>query len=156
MQRIAVIRIRGQIGLNKKIKDTLAMMSLYRRNSCVILKNTPSQLGMLNLVKDYVTWGEIDEATFNTLLKNRGKLPGNKRLTEEYLKSKLNMTVDEFSKEFMSSKKELKNIPGLKTYFKLQPAKYGYGNKGIKEPFSKGGSLGYRKEKINELLMRMI
>lgn len=156
MQRIAVIRIRGQIGLNKKIKDTLKMMNLYRRNSCVILKNIPSQLGMLNFVKDYVTWGEIDEATFNALLKNRGKLPGNKKLTGEYLKAKLNMTFDEFSKDFMSYKKELKNIPGIKSYFKLQPARYGYGNKGIKEAFSKGGALGYRKDKINELLMRMI
>ena len=105
MQRIAVVRIRGQIGLSKKVKDTLKMMNLYRRNSCSILKNIPSQLGMLNFVKDYVTWGEIDEKTFNALLKNRGKLAGNKRLTEEYIKEKLKLSLDEFSKEFMAYKK---------------------------------------------------
>ena len=38
----------------------------------------------------------------------------------------------------------------------LAPPLKGYGRKGIKIPFSKGGALGYRGEKINELLQRMM
>jgi large subunit ribosomal protein L30 len=41
-------------------------------------------------------------------------------------------------------------------WFALQPPRKGYGRKGIKMPFSKGGALGNRGEKINDLLMRMI
>ena len=156
MIRIAVIRIRGQIGLDKHIKDTLKMLHLFKRNSCSILKSTPQQLGMLELAKDYITWGEINEVTFNALLKNRGKLPGNKKLTEDYVQKKLGVSVDIFSKEFMLLNKELKNIPGLKPYFKLKPPINGFENKGIKVPFSKGGALGYRKDKINDLIMKMI
>jgi large subunit ribosomal protein L30 len=40
--------------------------------------------------------------------------------------------------------------------YTLNPPRKGYGRKGIKMPFSKGGALGDRKEKINDLLMRMI
>lgn len=156
MIKFAVIRIRGQIGLSRKVSDTLKMIHLFKRNSCVILDANPSYLGMLNTAKDYITWGELNETTFNALLKNRGKLPGNQIISEDYLKNKLGISMDEFSKEFMLLKKELKDIPGLKPFFRLKPPIKGFENKGIKVPFSQGGSLGYRKDKINELIMRMI
>ncbi len=41
-------------------------------------------------------------------------------------------------------------------WYALPPPRKGYGRKGIKVPFSKGGALGNRGEKINDLLMRMI
>ena len=40
--------------------------------------------------------------------------------------------------------------------FRLNPAKGGLGRRGVKATFSKAGALGDRKEKINDLLMRMI
>jgi large subunit ribosomal protein L30 len=40
--------------------------------------------------------------------------------------------------------------------FKLNPPRKGYGRKGVKMPFKLGGASGDRKEKINDLLMRMI
>jgi len=40
--------------------------------------------------------------------------------------------------------------------FRLSPPRKGYGRKGIKMPFSLGGATGDRKEKINDLLTRMI
>lgn len=39
---------------------------------------------------------------------------------------------------------------------RLNPPVKGYGRKGIKVPFSRGGALGYRGERINELIQRMI
>jgi large subunit ribosomal protein L30 len=41
-------------------------------------------------------------------------------------------------------------------WYALQPPRKGYGRKGVKLPFKSGGALGDRKEKINDLLMRMI
>ncbi|MEM2915839.1 MAG: uL30 family ribosomal protein [Candidatus Woesearchaeota archaeon] len=41
-------------------------------------------------------------------------------------------------------------------WFALHPPCKGYGRKGIKMPFSKGGALGNRGEKINYMLLRMI
>jgi len=38
----------------------------------------------------------------------------------------------------------------------LNPPKKGYGRKGIKTPFSRGGAYGNRAEKINDLISRML
>jgi len=156
MRRVAVVRIRGGIGLNKGVKDTLAMLRLHRKNGCVVVSNKPVFVGMIKKVKDYVTWGEIDEETFKILIKERGRLPGNKKLTEEYVKEKLKVGYDAFVKDFFDCKKELKEIPGVKLFFRLKPPVRGFERQGIKKPFALGGALGYRKDKINDLIKRMI
>jgi len=154
--RIVVVRIRGKCKIRKNIEDTLKMLRLYKKNNCVVLSNKPTIAGMLDKVKDFITWGEINEATFKELIKKRGKLPGNKPLTEQYLKDKTKLDFDGFTKEFFSSKKDLKDVPGMKRFFRLHPPIKGFERKGIKTPFSMGGVLGYRKEKINDLIMRMV
>ena len=40
--------------------------------------------------------------------------------------------------------------------FCLNPPRKGYGRKGVKMPFRKGGAYGNRAEKINDILMRMM
>lgn len=155
MHRIAVVRIRGKSGLNRKITDTLQMLRLYKQNYCVIIPDNPAFIGMLKKVKDVVTWGEIDEETCQALLEKRGKITGKMLLSNEYLKEKNKIDILGFTKEFMEGKKELKDIPGLKPYFRLNPPQKGFGN-GIKIPYSLGGALGYRKDKINELIKRML
>ena len=155
-RRIAVIRIRGRVGIKKEAKNTMDMLRLYKRNTCVVIPNTSAYVGMLTKVKDYTTWGEIDEQTFKELMEKRAKIMGKQPLTEQYLKEKLNIALSDFIKDFFSFKKELKDIPGLKPFFKLKPPEKGFERKGVKVPFSLGGVLGYRKENINELLKRML
>lgn len=154
--RIAVIRIRGDHDIKKTIKDTLKMLRLYKKNSLSIIQGTNSNLGMLKKAKDYITWGEIDQDTFKSLLEKRAKIVGNKKLSEDYLKEKLNLNFDSFVLDFMNFKKELKDIPGIKPYFRLNPPLKGFERKGIKTPYSLGGVLGYRSQKINELIKKMI
>lgn len=156
MNRIAIVRIRGRAEQKAVVNDTFKLLRLYKKNHCVVIPNTPAYIGMLKRVKDHSTWGEINEKTFKELLLKRGKLPGNGKLTEAYLKDKTKMSADEFVKEFLAGKKELKDIPGLKLYFKLSPPRQGFERKGIKISFGLGGALGYRKDQINELVMRMI
>ncbi len=55
-----------------------------------------------------------------------------------------------------TAKKLAVRARGEGRWFALPPPRKGYGRKGIKLPFSKGGSLGDRGEKINELLLRMV
>lgn len=155
-RRIAIIRIRGSCKLRKEITDTFNMLRLYKKHNCIIIPNTPAYLGMLNKIKDYVTWGEINSETMKQLLLKRGKLPSKKKLTEDYVKAKIKSDIDSFIKSYLDFKKELKDIPGLKPFFKLSPPIKGFERKGTKKPFSLGGSLGYRKDKINDLIMRML
>ena len=155
-KRIAIVRVRGDLKKSKEVRDTLKMLKLYKVNSCVVGTNTDSFNGMINKVKDLVTWGEIDQETFKTMLTKRGKVMGNKFLTEEYLKGKTKTDFEGFSKDFFEFKKEIKNIPGVKPFFRLKPPTKGFDRKGIKKPFSVGGALGYMKDKINDLIRRML
>ena len=156
MKKIAVVRIRSSKGVKQEIKDTMKMLRLYKQNNCIVVDNKPNLIGMLKKVKDYVTWGELDEKTFKELLSKRGRIVGKKSLTENYLKEKTKLSMDEFIKEFFNFKKNLKDVSGLKLFFKLKPPVKGFERKGIKVPFSMGGVLGYRKEKINDLIIRML
>ena len=156
MKRLAVVQIRGLIGVNKKIRDTFKFLSLYKKNSCVIVSDTPSYIGMLDKIKDYITWGELDKDTFKLLLEKRGRLPSNKPITEGYIKEKLKLGLNEFADNFMNLKSELKDIPGLKVFFRLKPPEGGFEYKGIKKQYSQGGALGYRKSVINDLIRRML
>ena len=47
----------------------------------------------------------------------------------------------------------LKEIPNMKRFFRLHPARKGF--KAIKKGFAEGGDVGYRGEAINELIVRM-
>lgn len=154
--RLAVVRVRGECKIRTDVEDTLRMLRLYKKNGCVVIPSKPAFIGMLSKIKDFITWGEINDSTFKELIKKRGKLAGKKPLTEQYLKEKTKLDFEGFTKEFFNFKKELKDVPGLKLFFKLHPPVHGFERKGIKKPFSMGGVLGYRKDKINELIMRMI
>ena len=154
--KIAIVQVRGVVGLSQRIKDTFKLLKLPKNHSCVIVEGNSSTKGMLTFLKDYITWGEVDQGTIKILLEKRGKLAGNKHLTDIYLKEKMNMTFDEFSRAVHEGKHKIKDVPGLKPYFRLTPPKKGFEKGGIKVPFSMGGALGYRKELINELIRRMI
>src|SRR3989344_3753204 len=98
--KIAVLQIRGGFNVNPNHKQSLNLLRLRKKNSCVVLDNTPSYTGVLVNLKDYITWGEIDQETFKILLEKRGRMAGNKKLTEEYLKEKVKMNYEQFTKNF--------------------------------------------------------
>ena len=151
----AAIRIRGTVNVKPDIKKTLKLLNLTRANHCVILKETLSTKGMLQVVKDYITWGEIDKNNLTKLITNRGKLEGDKPLTEDYIKSATSYsTIDKLSQAIIDEKLKYKEIPEVKPVLRLNPPKKGY--EGIKRSFSNKGALGYRGKDINKLIERMI
>lgn len=115
VDRVAVIRVRGTVNLERKIKDTLKMFNLEKTNNCIIIDNRDSYRGMLQKVKDYVTFGEIDKKTFKKLLLKWARLPGNKKIDEKYIKEKTGKTVDEFIDEFFEFKTDLDDL-GIKKF----------------------------------------
>lgn len=156
-KRIAVIRVRGKVHVRGSIEDTMKLLNLTRINHCVVIDNRDQYKGMIKKVKDYVTWGEIDKNIFAKLIEKRGRLYGKKGIDDDYIaKNTKYKSIDEFSKEFINFNSELSIILGLNPVFRLKPPKKGYERKGIKKPYSLGGALGYRGEKINELLNKMI
>lgn len=152
---LAVIRLRGRVGIPKEIKDTLAMLRLHRKNHAVIIDDRPSYLGMLRKIVDYVTWGEITPETLAYLLRKRGELEGGNKLTDEYIQKTLGInSIEELAQAIFDGKIKLKDIPKLKPVFRLHPPSGGFKGS-IKKHFGVGGELGYRGLKINELIRKM-
>jgi len=150
----AVVRLRGSVGVRRDIEDTLKMMRLHRINHCVIIKDTPENRGMLQKVKDYVAFGEIEAEDLAMLLKNRGKLMGNVGLTDEYVSEHTPFkSIEEFAKAMVEGKAELKDLPELKPVFRLHPPRKGH--RGIKRHYGYGGELGYHGKDISGLLYKM-
>ena len=141
---LAVVMVRGLVGTTRQIRSTLSMLRLSRVNHCVLVPKNPNYEGMLQNVKHMITWGEIGRETLEKLVAKRGRFSGDKRLEDSAYAKEL---VD-----LMLSGKSAKEI-GLKPVFRLSPPSKGY--RSTKVLFPKG-SLGYRGEKINELLKRMI
>jgi large subunit ribosomal protein L30 len=153
MKRIAVVRVRGQVGTNIRIEDALRMLRLSRINHCSIVDDRDSYNGTLKKVKDYVTWGYVDKDEVALILKKRGELFGGKRLTDAYIKENTKFkSIDDFVKSFINFEAELDDIPELKLFFRLHPPRKGHG--GIKRSFIEGGALG-RRDNMKDLLYRM-
>ena len=114
MNKIAVIRIKGQVGLNKDINETLNRLKLRKKYSCVVIEGTKENLGMIKKVENQVAFGEINEETYAKLVEKR--------------------------------KTQIEN------FFRLHSPRGGIKTK---VHFPKGG-LGNHKEKINELIERML
>jgi len=151
---IAAIRVRGRTGIKKDISDTLDMLRLTRINHTVLIEGNPSYRGMLQKVKDYITWGEVDSQTVLKLLSKRGRIAGNVKLTENYLKENTDFSsVEELSNGVMDSGAKLEDS-GVKLVFRLHPPRKGYED--IKKTFAESGSLGYRGNNINDLIKKMI
>jgi len=157
MHRIAVVRVKGKINVNRDIEATLKMLGLTAQNHCVLISDAPSYLGMIQKVKDYITWGSVGKEEVSLLLKMRGELAGvagARTLTDEYLKKNTKFSsIDKFAEAFVGFKAELSDIPGMKRIFRLHPPRKGH--RTIKKPFNLGGALGNRGEEIGKLLYRM-
>jgi len=151
-----VIRARSDRGVNVRIKDTMSMLNLTKVNHATLIPDSPSYRGMLQKVKDYVTWGEVDASTVSSLIRQRGRLIGEKPITDEVVKSGSSFkSIDEISEAIASGEATLKEIEGMKPVFRLHPPRGSKGWGGIKRSYSVGGALGFRGEDIATLAERM-
>lgn len=131
------------------------MLHLTRNNYAVLIDDRPSFLGMINMVKDYVTYGEASKETVTMLLKEKARLAGSKELTDEYAQKVGYRSLEELAEAVFDCRVEYWKLPNIQPVFRLHPPSKGFKGK-IKRSFSSGGELGYRGEKVNELLKRML
>lgn len=151
----AVIRVRGTVNVKPDIKKTLQFLNLTRSNHCILLDESKSAKGMLQIAKDYITWGEIQKETVGRLLKERGKITGDKPLTDAHIQSATSYkNIDELAEAVVHNKIKINEIPDIKKVFRLHPPRKGL--EGIKKSYVNKGALGYRGEKIVPLLEKML
>ncbi|MCL4365263.1 MAG: uL30 family ribosomal protein [Candidatus Marsarchaeota archaeon] len=132
---LAVVRVRGSMGVRRELNETMKRLNLERVNNLVLIYGTRSNIGMIKKVGDFVTYGEIRKDMLERLLSEKG---GDKAKGE--------------ADAIASGKKNPKAVISIP--IRLRPPKHGYG--GIKHNFLHGGALGYRGEEISRLLERMV
>ncbi len=139
--KIAVVRVRGKINLNHEVKKTFDLLNLHNKNWCVVVDNNSSTIGMIKKVKDYVTWGEVSDDVYKDMMAKRA----------EEFKGR----VEDSRSKVKYTKYVVFNSKKYKKFIRLSPPKKGYGRAGVKTSFIRNGALGYRGDKINDLLKRM-
>src|SRR5512136_415318 len=151
----AVIRLRGKHDLRRDVEDTLKMLHLTRQNHCVIVPQDPTYQGMLKIVKDFVTWGEVDEQTLAKALLRRGRAVGDKPIDDAFVKGHSKYkSVWDLSQAVAKGEASLREVTDLRPVLRLHPPRRGL--RGIKRGYHDGGDLGYRGTAINELIERML
>lgn len=151
----AVIRVRGTVNVNPKIKKTLELLRLSRTNHCSLIAENDVSKGMLQIAKDYVTWGEVDSETLASLIESRGMLVGNIPITADYIKDATSYKdISSLAEDISKEKIAWKEIPEAKPVFRLHPPRKGY--EGIKRSYKNKGALGYRGADINVLIKKML
>jgi len=142
--KLAVIRVRGVRNVAPRIRKTLELLRLERPNHCVLVEDSPQNIGMLEKAKDYIAYGPIGEQTLLSLLGKRGKKDG--APVREALKEE---GLEKAAKEIFSGKKTLEFASPV---FRLNPPSGGYRDKKRTYPH---GELGKRGE-MDSLLRRMM
>ncbi len=139
---LVAIRIRGKVGLNDDVKNALYRLRLRRKYACVLIREKPELVGMLNKLRNFIAYGHIDEKTLKKLIEKRGISLDKKKIN-----------ADEVVKELLKGKPE-KSLADLrlKPFFRLHPPRGGIDSK---KHFPKG-VLGNHKEEINKLVERML
>ena len=152
-----VVRVRSDRGVERRIRDTMAMLNLTRVNHATIVPESSTYAGMLQKSKDFVTWGVIDANTIESLLKDRGRMVGNKPVDDAAIKANSEFkSMKDFAKALASGEATMKSVDGLKPVLRLHPPRGSKGWGGIKRAYSVGGALGFRGDEISSLAERMI
>jgi large subunit ribosomal protein L30 len=110
---------------------------------------------MLQKAQHYLTWGEVSKETLALLLTKRGRLVGNKKLSDEYAQKTGRKTLAELAEAIVEGDLDFHTLPNMKPVFRLHPPSKGFRGK-VKQSFAVGGATGSRGEAINELLEQMI
>ena len=152
---LAVIRVRGVSDVFREIKETLKMLHLSKNCHATLMDDRPSYLGMLRKAQNCVTWGEVSLENIVILLEKRGRVVGNRKLTDEYVKKIGYESLEDLAKAIHVGKVEFGGLPSVKPVFRLHPPRKGFKGK-VKRSFVAGGVTGYRGEAINNLIQRMV
>jgi len=152
---VAVIRVRGVSEMPSEAENTLQMLHLTRNCHATLIDDRPSYLGMLERVQSYVTWGEVSKESIALLLKSRGRLLGDKKLSDEYAEKIGYKSLDDLAEAIHKLEAEYVCLSNVKPVFRLHPPRKGFRRK-VKRSFAAGGVAGYCGEAINDLIKRMM
>lgn len=140
---IGIIRIAGQVNVDKDVENTLFRLRLRQKYACVVLEPSKELEGMIKKIRSFISYGEINKETFLKLVEARGELIDKKKKTDK-----------KGAEQYFLGKGKLQDY-NIKAFFRLHPPRGGIDSKkhfGV----SKNAVLGDNKKNINALVRRML
>jgi large subunit ribosomal protein L30 len=154
MPQLIVIRISGTVNIRYDVKKTFELLKLRRRYSATIVPKNNYYLGMLNLAKDHVSWGELNFSTAKMLITKRGRTIYGKSVDDSTAKTEGFKSLDEMVNGIVDGSVQLNKLNTVKQYFNLAPPRGGF-KRSTKKPYKVGGVLA-ENEEILSLVSRMV
>lgn len=152
---LGVIRVRGRPERSEEQERTLQHLRLHAPNHATIIPKDDAHMGMVRKVEHFITYGELTTDGVLKLLKERGRAPGNKPLTDDYVAEHTEYaSLEALAEAVAGDEIKLNQLNGIKPVFRLHPPRGGFENN--KRHFTEGGTLGYRGDEINALIERML
>ena len=149
-----VVRIKGQADVPHWATTTMTLLKLDKKYRATILPAKDNTLGMLNKVKHYISWIELDADLAKELLDKKARKSGYQKITPEDLKELGFNTVDDLAKALSDGTATLSKLKPLKPWFALSPPKHGF-KRSTKKLYGQKGVLGSNKE-LGTIVRRMI
>ncbi|KAL8575960.1 hypothetical protein ACOMHN_051978 [Nucella lapillus] len=157
-----ILRVRGINGVHPRPRKVLQLFRLRQINNGVFVKLNKATLQMLKIVEPYITWGVPSLKTVRELVYKRGyakvdrqRLPlTDNNIVEKQLGDKDILCMEDLIHELFTVGPHFKAAANFLWPVKLNTPTGGWRRKYIH--FNEGGDFGFRDEKINELLQRMI
>lgn len=147
-----VIRMKGTINVPHWANTTLDLLHLDKRFRATIVPERDNTKGMLNKIKHYVSWQEIDISTAKELLEKRARKEGYRKLTSEDIEKLGFKNTDELAKSLADGAVALSKLKPLKPWFALAPPRHGF-KRSTKKMYGEGGILGNHKELLTQVKM---
>lgn len=143
-----VVRIKGQVDVPHWARTTLKLLKLEKKFRATIIPAKENTLGMLNKVKHYISWQEVEPTLAKELLDKKGRKSGYKKITDEDVKKIGFNSIEELANSLAEGKTTMTKLKPLKPWFALSPPKHGF-KKSTKRMYGEKGILGQNKELVN-------
>ncbi len=138
---ILVIRISGDVEIPLKVKEALFRLRIRRKYTATIIEDTKENQDLLQFLRNFIAFGKIDKETLSLLIEKRSiPIKKGKKIVPADV-------AEQIAKKGLAES-------DIKPYFRLHPPRGGIDTK-FHFPIRKG-VLGDNKEKINDLVRRML
>ncbi|CAD6368873.1 50S ribosomal protein L30P [metagenome] len=149
-----VVRIKGKADCPYWATTTMTLLKLDKKYRAVILPAKDNTLGMLNKVKHYVTWSELDTGLAKELVDKKARKEGYQKITAADLKELGYDSTDALATALAEGKATLSKLKPLKPWFALAPPRHGF-KRSTKKLYGQKGVLGQNKD-LGTLVRNMI
>jgi large subunit ribosomal protein L30 len=121
------------------------LLKLDKKYRATILPAKENTLGMLNKVKHYVSWIELDANLAKELIDKKARKDGYQKITTADLKELGFASTEALGSALAEGKATLSKLKPLKPWFALAPPKHGF-KRSTKKLYGQKGVLGQNKD----------